>query len=136
MFVVGRIMERSGSGAAVCFISCAIPLFVVCVGWLPEHQGPSQTRTQTVMCQFYYSHCCLTQRGKAALFLRLALILLPTKYVFGIHRLACCSLSFSHSVSLPASLSLTLTCFFSICSFICVTQPLSISISASVSCFD
>lgn len=61
------------------------------------------THTQTAMCQLYYSHCCLTQQGKAALLLPLALILLPTKYVFGIHRLAFCCLSFSHSASLPAS---------------------------------
>lgn len=110
-------LAESGRRAApvlllACFVSCAFPLLVVCVGWLPVRQGPSQP-AQTAVCQFYYSYCCLAQWGKAALLLPLALILLPSKFVSGILHLSLCSLSFSRSAYFPMSQSLTLSPVFS-----------------------
>lgn len=109
--------QNQGSAAPVlllvCFVASTIPSLVVCAGWLPVHQGPPQL-PQTAMCQFYCSDCCLTQWGKAALLLPLALILLPTKFLSSIHYFSFCPLSFSCSSSLPASLSLTRSPVFSL----------------------
>lgn len=119
-----------------CFVSCASPLLVVCVGWLPVHLGPSQL-AQTAMCQFYYSYCCFAQWKKAALFLLLALILLPIKFVSAFHRLPFL-FSVIFTLSLPPCVSVfdSFTSFFWVSSFISFTQPLSVSVSASVSCFE
>ena len=133
IFVVGRIREKSSPGA----VPAPFLLLVVSVGWLPVRRGPSQA-AQKAMCQFYYTHCCLTQWGKASLLFPLALILLPTKFVSGIQRLSLCSLSLLSSASLSVSPYLKLSFFFFVplCSFISVSQPLSVSVSACVSCLD
>ena len=107
IFVVGRIREKSSPGA----VPAPFLLLVVSVGWLPVRRGPSQA-AQKAMCQFYYTHCCLTQWGKASLLFPLALILLPTKFVSGIQRLSLCSLSLLSSASLSVSPYLKLSFFF------------------------
>lgn len=123
------LAEWGRTGNLVLFVSCAIPLHVVSVGWLLVHRGPPQP-AETAMCQFYYAYCCLSQWGKAALLLSFTLILLPTKFVSGVHHLSLCSPSFSCSASLSASPSLTLSLVFFFVFLACV------SISASVSCFE
>lgn len=122
IFVVGRIREKSSPGA----VPAPFLLLVVSVGWLPVRRGPSQA-AQKAMCQFYYTHCCLTQWGKASLLFPLALILLPTKFVSGIQRLSLCSLSLLSSASLSVSPYLKLSLFF-----FCSPLQFYICFSASV----
>lgn len=129
-------LAKSGRRAALVLLFCFLcDSFTSGLCWMAASMsGPSQT-VQSAMCQFYYSYFYLTQSGKTALLLPLTLILLPTK-LFLWYPPSLFLFPVIFTFSLPPCISIfdILTCFFSVSSFISVTQPLSLSVS--VSCFE